>query len=182
MSNVHPLPVRVTLVCAQCGAAGEGTCHCGAPYVPPRERASAAVTADPEKSDRDHARDLGVSRTTVRRARKAGGSHGPPGKRQGRDGKRYTIKPTPKPETTAARRGRRPFDLSSPAMIEQAAFDFVAIYGDTVSRQFTLALADKLWMRKSEPAAIRRGRERERAPLSKDMREAIKALADRGNC
>jgi hypothetical protein len=57
--------------------------------VPAIARAAEAVAANPEKSDRAIAADLGVSRATVQRARNTGGSYEPPEQRIGRDGKSY---------------------------------------------------------------------------------------------
>lgn len=99
------------LQCSSCGAEANASCDCGKPYVPAGARAAAAVAANPEKSDRAIAADIGVSRTTVQRARDAGGPYGPPDagsgdtdlspesdqpyqneKRAGRDGKTYPAK------------------------------------------------------------------------------------------
>ncbi|QIG93847.1 MULTISPECIES: hypothetical protein [Bradyrhizobium] len=91
MSNserVVPLPIRAKLICSACGAPGEGSCRCGAPYVSPGDRAEEAVKAHPEKSDRAIAADLGVGTMTVSRARKrATVPDGTVGKRTGKDGK-----------------------------------------------------------------------------------------------
>jgi hypothetical protein len=84
--------------CTQCGARSKAVCACGAPYlsqhkwiVPPEEpvpappnaldRAMAAVKAQPEKSNRELAAEIGVGHQTVGRARKrlqAIGKDGPP--------------------------------------------------------------------------------------------------------
>lgn len=81
------LKIKTKLVCSSCGAPGEGSCRCGVPYVTPGERAEAAVKANPGKSDRTIAEELGVSHTTVQRARKATGTNVPVEKRTGKDGK-----------------------------------------------------------------------------------------------
>ena len=47
------------------------SCNCGQPYVPRALRAKEAIKANPEKSDRAIAADLGVDHKTVAAARKA---------------------------------------------------------------------------------------------------------------
>jgi hypothetical protein len=56
-------------------------------YVPAGKRAEQAVVANPEKSDRAIAEEIGVSHTTVQKARKATGNNVPVAKRVGKDGK-----------------------------------------------------------------------------------------------
>jgi transposase-like protein len=81
--------INVQLVCSDCGAPGQGSCKCGAPYVSPGERAEAAVKANPEKSDRVIAEELGINHNTVNRARKKTTvSHETVEKRTGKDGKK----------------------------------------------------------------------------------------------
>lgn len=75
------------LQCSKCGATADAQCGCGVSYLPAGSRAAAAVAADPGKSNRALADDLGVSRETVRRARKSTGTNVPVGKRKGKDGK-----------------------------------------------------------------------------------------------
>jgi len=89
IAKVIPLhSIKTKLVCSACGAAGEGSCGCGVAYVSPGARAEEAVKANPEKSDRAIADDIGVSHQTVMRERKkATGPHGPVEKRVGKDGK-----------------------------------------------------------------------------------------------
>jgi hypothetical protein len=70
-----------------CGANGEGSCQCGAPYVPAGLRAAQAIAASPDKSDRAIAQEIGVGRETVRRARKSTAPHEAVAKRTGKDGK-----------------------------------------------------------------------------------------------
>jgi hypothetical protein len=49
----------------------DAACNCGAPLVPAWQRAAAAIAANPLKSDRAIAEELGVSDMTVGRARKS---------------------------------------------------------------------------------------------------------------
>jgi hypothetical protein len=54
------------------------SCNCGAPVVPAFKKAADAIKANPTKSNRQIAEDLGVGKDTVRRARSSGGAHEPP--------------------------------------------------------------------------------------------------------
>jgi hypothetical protein len=78
------------LRCVQCDKTIEAGCDCGVSYVPVSERAAAAVKKSPDKSNRMIAADTGLSKDTVRRARKkAVGASAPTEKRTGKDGKSY---------------------------------------------------------------------------------------------
>jgi hypothetical protein len=57
------------LICVGCGSETNATCNCGMEYRPKAVRAAEAVEANPEKSDRAIAADIGVSPMTVNRAR-----------------------------------------------------------------------------------------------------------------
>lgn len=74
--------------CSSCGASATASCDCGASYVPAGERAAAAVAANPDMSDRAIADEIGVSHTTVQKARKTTGNQGASSKRTGKDGKK----------------------------------------------------------------------------------------------
>jgi hypothetical protein len=117
-----------SLRCVRCGTATRCACGCGRPYVsehrwamsveamlteavPERanapsalDRALAAVTADPQKSNRAIAAEIGVSHQTVKRAREqlkaAGDDVTPdvtPDRRTGRDGRSYPGRARPTP-------------------------------------------------------------------------------------
>ena len=73
--------------CSACGATAKAACDCGAPYVPARLRAAAALAAEPGKSNRAIADAAGVGKDTVRRERKATGASAPVAPRIGKDGK-----------------------------------------------------------------------------------------------
>ena len=104
------------LRCTKCGTRSKCECGCGAPYVGEHrwaspvvpamakstkepsalDRAAAAIAANPEKSNRALAAEIGVGLETVRRARKQrenaeadGSPDFPPQKRVGRDGRSY---------------------------------------------------------------------------------------------
>jgi hypothetical protein len=90
------------LQCSHCGAGATAACECGAPYVPAGKRAEEAVAANPEKSDRAIAAAIGVSHTTVQKARKATGNKLPVDeKRTGKDGKQRKL-PEPTREGAVA--------------------------------------------------------------------------------
>lgn len=95
MGNVVPLPKSVRLECSSCGAEGTGSCDCGAPYVSARERAAKAIAANPEKSNRALAAELGIAPNTVRTARKSTEQDCPVDTRVGLDGK---VRHLPKPK------------------------------------------------------------------------------------
>jgi hypothetical protein len=78
----------VPMQCPKCGAHARAGCNCGVVYVSAGERAAGAVAANPEKSNRAIAADIGVGSNTVRRARPVA-PDGAPEKRTGRDGKNY---------------------------------------------------------------------------------------------
>lgn len=99
VSNVVPLPIRAKLMCSECGAAGEGSCRCGAPYVSAGERAAEAIAANPKKSDRAIAEEIGVSDRTINRARKTTATNVAVEARTGKDGKtRRMPKRQPRPK------------------------------------------------------------------------------------
>jgi hypothetical protein len=123
------------LECCKCGAMAETACNCGAPYVPAGDLAAKAVAANPDKSDRTIAAEIGVGKDTVRRARKSVGANAPTEKRVGKDGKSYkarkptTRKPKPGPEpsnpfTAEAAREAPSNTATSPA---QSMADAVAV-------------------------------------------------------
>ena len=74
------------MVCTGCGAEANASCNCGVSYQPKSVRAADAIQANPQKSDRAIAADLGVSHQTVARARDSTGPYGPV-ERTGLDGK-----------------------------------------------------------------------------------------------
>lgn len=60
---------RLALSCTKCGSMADAACDCGSPYIPAKVRAAEAIAANPTKSDRAIAADIGVSAMTVQRAR-----------------------------------------------------------------------------------------------------------------
>lgn len=78
------------LSCTGCGAEAHASCNCGKPYVPAKQRAAEAIAANPQKSNRAIADEIGTSHTTVQRAREEAGTDVPP-EREGRDGKVYRL-------------------------------------------------------------------------------------------
>jgi hypothetical protein len=97
----------VRMVCTGCGSEANASCNCGKAYVPKGVRAAEAIAADPNKSDRAIAAEIGVSHTTVQEARKATGNHLPVDERTGLDGKTRKL-----PEPALA----KPADLNADAI------------------------------------------------------------------
>ena len=56
------------MVCTACGAEANASCNCGVAYQPKSIRAAEAIKANPEKSDRAIAKEIGASPTTVGKA------------------------------------------------------------------------------------------------------------------
>jgi hypothetical protein len=77
--------------CTACGAEANASCNCGKPYVP-KEAAKEAIKANPEKSNRTIAGEIGTSEKTVRKARTELGAEGSAPERRGADGKTYPVK------------------------------------------------------------------------------------------
>jgi hypothetical protein len=93
-AEIHKLPPpKLHLYCAKCGVVSEPRCDCNVGYITAGEVARRAVAANPEKSDRAIAAEIGVSQPTVGKARKAAAAAGDKNlssaKRTGRDGKSY---------------------------------------------------------------------------------------------
>jgi DNA-binding transcriptional MocR family regulator len=64
------IPISIQrMVCTGCGAEVNANCNCGVVYVPKAQRAADAIKANPEKSDRAIAKEIGASPTTVGKAR-----------------------------------------------------------------------------------------------------------------
>ncbi len=88
-----PLPVFhrsiVRLSCSSCGAEANASCSCGKPYVPVAQRVADYDNANPGRSTRQAAADLGINQSTVSRARDARASLETV---TGRDGKTYPAK------------------------------------------------------------------------------------------
>jgi hypothetical protein len=84
------------MACTGCGAEANASCNCGKPYVPKAVRAAEAIAANPEKSDRAIAANIGVDHKTVSTARKATGESSPV-ERTGLDGKTRKL---PRPSMT----------------------------------------------------------------------------------
>jgi hypothetical protein len=112
--------------CSECG--GDRECACNAPAIPKAERAAEAIKANPEKSDRAIAVDIGVSPMTVNRAR-ATVPDVTVEERTGLDGKTRRMpqkKAEPEPRVIQIRLSPRapktPEELAKDAMLLVAAF------------------------------------------------------------
>jgi hypothetical protein len=90
------------MVCTGCGSEANATCNCGLPYKPKAERAKEAIEANPGKSDRAIAKEIGVSHTAVQNARKATGKLLPVDEHVGLDGKTRRLPQRSEPEEEEA--------------------------------------------------------------------------------
>lgn len=87
----------VRLECSACGAEANASCDCAKPYVPASAKAAAAIAANPNKSDRAIAAEIGVDHKTVGKARRDATGEDSPVERVGLDGKtRRLPQRTPK--------------------------------------------------------------------------------------
>jgi hypothetical protein len=100
-ANILPLPrpSAAKLACSACGAETDAACDCRVEYKPAATRAADAIAANPGKSDRAIADDIGVGKDTVRRARKQLAHDAPVEKRIGKDGRTRKL-PTKAPAPT----------------------------------------------------------------------------------
>lgn len=89
MAEIVRLLFTQQMTCVACGAEADASCNCGKPYVPKKQRAVDAIAANPQKSDRAIAADIGVDHKTVGAARRELGGEDSPPEREGRDGKMY---------------------------------------------------------------------------------------------
>jgi hypothetical protein len=117
------------LICSSCGVSVAAACSCGTAYTPAGVRAARAVAANPGKSDRAHAAELGVGSNTVRRARKATAPSGAVEKRVGQDGK---VRKMPK--------RRRPMFLTSNKDVMPTEEEAEKSYQETLYDQACLFL------------------------------------------
>jgi hypothetical protein len=68
-----PRPAEKEFKCSVCGV--DAACNCGAPVISKAQRAAEAIKANPEKSDRMIAQEIGVASNTVRAARQKSTAH-----------------------------------------------------------------------------------------------------------
>jgi hypothetical protein len=103
---IDPPAIKIAvqrMVCTGCGAEANASCTCGVAYTPKSVRAAEAIKANPEKSNRAIAADIGVDHKTVGAAREAGGESFPTtDTRVGRDGKNYPATAPQKPRLTSS--------------------------------------------------------------------------------
>ena len=76
-------------MCTACGAEANASCNCGTSYAPKAVLAREAVEANPEKSNRAIADEIGVDEKTVRKAR---ADRSAPESVTGKDGKSYPAR------------------------------------------------------------------------------------------
>lgn len=134
--TVIKMQVQV-LACSACGAEVNASCNCGKSYVPAKQRARDAIKSDPNKSDRAHAVELGLSNSTVSEARRELGVRDRTPEREGRDGKVYRL-PARKPTEE-----EMPSEAESDASFQEALFDQACLLleqmaGETRQRFFAI--------------------------------------------
>lgn len=83
------------MACTSCGVEANASCNCGVAYAPKIVRATEAIKANPQKSNRAIAEEIGADEKTVRKAR--ADQSAPVGDCVGRDGKSYPSTQPPKP-------------------------------------------------------------------------------------
>jgi hypothetical protein len=152
------------LGCMSCGATVEAACDCGTIYVPAGQRAIAAVSVNPEMSDRAIAAAIGVDHKTVAAARRAIGEDSPPEKRIGKDGKRYRAKPARPYDPVGDSRATFERQCYLSIMAAETATVLIHDCGEIDEELFTLAdnaaniwreLAEKLSPTDAKPAFAR---------------------------
>ena len=109
---VHSL---ARLQCTKCGAEANASCNCGEPYVPAALRVAEYDKANPGKSTREAAADLGISNKTVSKARGVTGVT--PETVTGRDGKTYKAKREVEPEARRSAATVEQIDLETAVAI-----------------------------------------------------------------
>jgi len=128
---------RPKLFCIECGAKAQGSCACNAPYVPAHLAAAKAVAAHPEWSDRAIAKETGIPRASIQRART--GSNEPVEKRIGLDGKARRSPRHDEPTPAEAKHipaARKLLERLVPimnALMKEAKFDATALSPNRVS-------------------------------------------------
>jgi hypothetical protein len=88
----EPATIQISIqrmICTSCGAEANAACNCGVGYVPKTARAAEAIKANPEKSNRAIAAEVGADEKTVRKAR---ADQSAPETVTGKDGKKYPAK------------------------------------------------------------------------------------------
>jgi hypothetical protein len=103
------------MVCTDCGAEANASCNCGVSYVAKSVRAAEAVKANPNKSNRSIAAEIGVDKNTVRAARSELSGEFSPEERIRSDGRSFSLRQRivddpdipPKMAEEAAATGRR---------------------------------------------------------------------------
>jgi len=131
------IETRTLLVCIACGKEVEAGCACGVDYVPKTVRAAEAIKANPEKSDRMIAKELGVDQKTVWNARtEQVRNDSSPEKRIGLDGKKQAAKkkrPESEPASDPIRTNlSKPEKNAAKEKAEASGTNLSSIVSDTV--------------------------------------------------
>jgi hypothetical protein len=190
---VHSL---ARLQCTKCGAEANASCNCGEPYVPAAIRVKEYDNANPGRSTRAAAADLGISKSEVGRARQSVVPDGTPetdqassgGKVTGLDGKTYKAKSAPResvPKAIAAPPITESDDEPAKrARDDSGVFDFEKLKKQVAElvphiERLTPAQAreiESLLTRMSDTACVIINNDNEQKRLTKEAKNPQKAL------
>ena len=124
--------VNRSMECSECGAAGIAACDCGAPYMPAGERAAKAIAANPRKSDRAIAAELGINQSTVSRARPPTDAPASVDTRVGLDGK---VRQMPRRSTKTKSEEVMPTEQEAYAEQEKHLYDHACELVELMARE-----------------------------------------------
>lgn len=110
------------LACTQCGAEANASCNCGKPYLPAAQRIKEYDKANPGKSTRAAAADLGISQPMVVKARNSDDNQLSPANVIGLDGKEYRAKKNQKQKTAPVTEEEMPTEAEAHEDWQQALY------------------------------------------------------------
>ena len=115
------------MVCTSCGAEANASCNCGKAYLPAKQRAAEAIAANPQKSNRAIADELGIGHVTVKRARDELGVSDETPERVGKDGKVYRLSERKEAEPTPSKEAVEGFFTLAELALRVTDLDFSLI-------------------------------------------------------
>ena len=134
--STEPVVIPFTMqrmICTGCGAEANASCTCGVAYVPAAKRVADYDKANPGRSTRQAAADLGTTSNTVSKARRSGATQVAPDTVTGRDGKRYQAKRMPKQVMPTEEEAEEEYQLT---IYDQACRFLEEMTGETRQRFF----------------------------------------------